>query len=399
VTAPRLTVRVEDATLVQAGGPARLCLANLPQAGAIATAVAAARGVSEWVAGRLVVTAVPSRLIDAAGRVGGEPLAALVRQTVEPALESWLGSAPDLWTPVGVLPSSHRPLVMGVLNVTPDSFSDGGGNYDPEDHPDAAIAAGHALVAAGADLVDVGGESTRPGAPPVSAEDELARVIPVVEALAAAGVVLSIDTTKAVVARAAVEAGAAIVNDVSAGRLDAELLPTVAELGVPYILTHMQGTPRTMQDAPEYGDVVGDVFDALAASLDELRALGVSVERVVVDPGIGFGKTVEHNLLLLRRIRELTSLGRPVMVGTSRKSFIGRLTGTTDVSDRLEGSLVTAGLAVANGVRLVRVHDVQATVRAVRVAHAVAGASSGPAVTSPAPGGGASPSLRAVLSS
>ncbi len=371
MTAPRLTARVEDATLVRAGGPARLALANLPHAEAIATAVAAARGVSEWVSDRLVVTAVPSRLIDAAGRVGGQALATLVRQAIEPAIAAWLAPAPDLATPAGLLPSSLRPLVMGVLNVTPDSFSDGGGNYDPHDHPATAITAGHALAAAGADLVDVGGESTRPGAPPVGVDQELARVLPVVSALASAGIVVSIDTTKAVVARAAVEVGAAIVNDVSAGALDEELLPTVAELAVPYVLTHMQGTPRTMQQAPSYGDVVGDVFDALAGSLDELRALGVADELVVVDPGIGFGKTVEHNLLLLRRIRDLTSLGRPVMVGTSRKAFIGQLTGTTDASDRLEGSLVTAALAVSNGAAFVRAHDVQATVRALRVAHAI----------------------------
>ena len=391
MTAPRLTARVEDATLVPVGGPARLALAHLPRPQEIATAVAAARGVSEWVFDRLVVTAVPSRLIDAAGRVGGEPLASLVREVVDPALAGWLGSPPDVHTTAGVLPSSLRPLVMGVLNVTPDSVSDGGGNYDPSDHPGAAVAAGEALVAAGADLVDVGGESTRPGADAVSTDEELARVVPVITALAARGIVVSVDTTKAVVARAAVEAGAVMVNDVSAGHLDADLLPTVAALGVPYVLTHMQGTPRTMQAEPRYGDVVGDVFDALAGSLDELRALGVPRDRIVVDPGIGFGKTVDHNLQLLRRLRELTSLGCPVMVGTSRKSFIGRLTGTTDASDRLEGSLVTAALAVANGARFVRVHDVRATVRSVLVAHAVT-----TAVTEDTSGGSSSDGATAV---
>lgn len=378
MTAPAPTARVEDAALVPTGGPARLALANVPRSVEIAAAVAAARGVSTWVAERLVVTAVPDRLVDAAGRVGGAPLATLVRDVVDPAVVAWLDSAPDLETAAGLLASSERPVVMGVLNVTPDSFSDGGGNYDPADHPAAAIAAGEALVAAGADLVDVGGESTRPGAEPVAADEELARVLPVIEALAASGVIVSVDTTKAVVARRAVEAGAAIVNDISAGALDPALLGQVAALGVPYVLTHMQGTPRTMQHDPVYGDVVGDVFDALAASLHALEELGVPASRVVVDPGIGFGKTVAHNLSILRRVRELTSLGRPVMIGTSRKSFVGRVTRVEDPDDRLEGSIVSAALAVANGARFVRVHDVTATVRAVRMAHAVATAPTEP---------------------
>lgn len=370
---PRPTVRVEDATLVPAGGPARLALANVPRAAEIAEAVAAARGVSSWVHGRLVVTAVPPRLIDAAGRVGGARLAETLRDLVDPAVRSWLGSVPDLETPAGTLPTSERPVVAGILNVTPDSFSDGGAGYDPADHPGRAVAVGHELVDAGADLVDVGGESTRPGAEPVDVDEELRRVVPVVEALAAAGVLVSIDTSKARVARAAVDAGACMVNDVSAGRLDEDLLPTVGALGVPYVLTHMQGEPRTMQRDPTYGDVVGDVFDELEAWLAATAEAGIAFERTVVDPGIGFGKTVEHNLTLLRRMRELTSFGRPVMIGTSRKSFLGTLAGTEDPTERLEGSLATAALAVAAGARLVRAHDVRETVRAVAVAHAVAG--------------------------
>lgn len=227
------------------------------------------------------------------------------------------------------------------------------------------------MADAGADLVDVGGESTRPGADPVALDEELRRVVPVVEALAAAGLAVSIDTSKAEVTRACVQAGACLVNDVSAGRLDDDLLPTVADLGVPYVLTHMQGEPRTMQREPTYGDVVGDVFDALEQGLAAAEAAGIPRDRIIVDPGIGFGKTAEHNLTLLRRTRELTSLGRPVMIGTSRKSFLGRLTGTDDPADRLEGSLVTAALAVAAGARVIRAHDVRATVRAVTVAHAV----------------------------
>jgi dihydropteroate synthase len=368
----RPIARVEDAGLVPSGGPARLVLSGVPRAQEVADRVAAARGVSTWVGDRLVVTAVPSRLVDAAGRVGGAELADLVREAVGPAVEAWLHGCPDL--PLhggGALATGERPQVVGILNVTPDSFADGGSHYDPDDHPGVAVAAGRALLAAGADVLDVGGESTRPGADPVDADEELRRVLPVVEALAAEGARVSIDTTKARVAREAVAAGAVLVNDVSAGAFDPELLPTVAELGVPYVLMHMRGTPRTMQQDPSYVDVVGEVYDFLAERLVELEAAGIPAERVAIDPGIGFAKTAAHNLTLLRRLRELTSLGRPVMVGTSRKSFLGRIVGSDDVEDRLEGSLATAVMAVGAGARLLRVHDVAATVRAVATAHAV----------------------------
>jgi len=371
---PHPIARVEDATLVPAGGPARLALSGLPRADEIADAVAAARGVSTRIDGRLVVTAVPSRLIDAAGRVGGAELASTVRKIVDPAVAAWLEGPPDLTTSTGILPTAQRPLVMGVLNVTPDSFSDGGAVYDRSHHPARAVAAGSALARDGADLVDVGGESTRPGAEPVDVAVEIDRVVPVVEGLVAAGVTVSVDTTKAAVARAAVEAGAVLVNDVSAGGLDPDLLPTVADLGVPYVLMHMRGTPRTMQEDPTYDDVVGEVFDFLATRLATIGELGIEPERVIVDPGIGFGKTLEHNLVLLRRIREMTSLGRPVLVGGSRKSFLGTLTGVDDPSERLEGSLAVAVMAVCRRASILRVHDVAATVPAVRVAAAIASA-------------------------
>ena len=365
--------RVEDAGLVPAGGPARLSLSRLPRASEIADAAAAARGVSVWVDGRLVVTAVPSRLIDAAGRVGGRELADLVGASVDPAVAAWLQPSPDLPLPGrDPLPTSRRPVVMGIVNVTPDSFSDGGDHYDPDDHPGAAIRHARALLASGADVVDVGGESTRPGAAPVDADEELRRVVPVIEALAADGAVVSVDTTKARVAREAVAAGAAIVNDVSAGGYDEDLLPTVAELGVPYVLMHLRGTPQTMQEQASYDDVVGEVFDFLADRLEDLERLGVPREFVAVDPGIGFAKTAAHNLVLLRRLREFTSLGRPLLVGTSRKSFLGRVTGEDDASARLTGSVTTAALAVAAGARIVRVHDVAETVQAVTLAHATA---------------------------
>jgi dihydropteroate synthase len=364
--------RVEDARLVPDGGPAKLVLTGLARADEVGEKVAAARGVGHASGDRLEVMAVPSRLVDAAGRVGGRVLADEVGQVVDAAVAAWLGGAPDLVTPAGTLPTGSRPVVLGVLNVTPDSFSDGGDAYDPQDHPAAAVAAGRALLAAGADAIDVGGESTRPGAQPVPVEEELARVVPVVETLAADGAIVAVDTVKAAVARAAVAAGAAIVNDVSSGTLDPDLLATVVELDVPYVVTHLQGEPRTMQDDPTYGDVVEEVFDHLARTIRHLAAAGLAEERIVVDPGIGFGKTLAHNLALLGAVRQLTSLGRPVLVGASRKGFIGTLTGVDDPADRLAGSLAVAATSVADGARIVRAHDVEQTVRAVRVAHAVA---------------------------
>lgn len=366
------TCRVVDASAVDDGGPARLVVTGLPEASRIAEAVASARGVGRATGDRLEVLAVPARLVDAAGRVGGAALAGPLGAAIDGAIAAWRDGAPDLVTAAGTLPTATRPTVLGVVNVTPDSFSDGGTAYDPTDHPGAAIAAGRALLDAGADAIDVGGESTRPGAAPVALADELARVVPVVEALAADGAIVSIDTVKAEVARAAVAAGAVIVNDVSSGTLDAAMLPLVADLDVPYVCTHIQGEPRTMQDSPRYDDVVTEVHDHLAATVVRLEGLGLSRDRVVVDPGIGFGKSAADNLALLRATRDLTSIGRPVLVGASRKSFIGALTGVDDPAERLEGSLAVAALAVAAGARIVRVHDVRETVRVVAVAHAVA---------------------------
>lgn len=369
--------RVEDATLVADGGPARVVLSGLPRADEIAEKVAAARGVTRHDGERLVVTAVPSRLVDAAGRVGGEALASLVRSVVDPAIAAWMDGAPDLPTPAGVLPSASRPVLWGVVNVTPDSFSDGGNAYDPDDHPGTAVAAARQLREAGADVLDVGGESTRPGADPVPEEEELRRVLPVVETLVADGAVVSIDTSKASVAQAAVAAGAAIVNDVSGGRFDPDLLRVIAETDAAYVLMHLRGEPRTMQRDPQYDDVVAEVYDHLAAGLAELIGLGVAPERVVIDPGIGFGKRAEHNLTLLRATRQLTSLGRPVLIGASRKSFLGALTGVEAAQDRVDGSLAVAATVVAAGARHLRVHDVAETRRVAAVAHAIATAPTG----------------------
>jgi dihydropteroate synthase len=245
-----------------------------------------------------------------------------------------------------------EPQVMGVVNVTPDSFSDGGEFLDAG----AAIAHGRELLGEGADILDIGGESTRPGAEAVGADEEIARVLPVIEALAGDGAKVSVDTSKAEVAARALAAGATIVNDVTALG-DPEMGGLVADRGVELVLMHMQGSPRTMQEDPTYGDVVDDVKAFLAERVERAVAAGVKEERIWVDPGIGFGKTVDHNLQLLRRLGELLTLGRPILVGTSRKSFLGKLSGAP-VDQRLGGTIATCVLAVANGAAAVRVHDV-----------------------------------------
>ncbi len=267
----------------------------------------------------------------------------------------------------GVLRLDGRPLVMGILNVTPDSFSDGGDYFDREAALDRALQ----MVDEGADLLDVGGESTRPGAPPVSQEEEERRVVPVIEHLAhRVGVPISVDTYKAAVARRAVEAGAALVNDVSGLRMDPAMAGTVAALGAGLVVMHMRGDPRTMQSDTRYADLVGEIFKALEESVDRAVEAGVDRARVWVDPGIGFGKSAEQNLVLLRRLGEFRSLACPVLVGASRKSFIGRTLGIEDPKDRLEGSLAAAVVAVWNGARILRVHDVRATRRAADLAWA-----------------------------
>jgi dihydropteroate synthase len=256
---------------------------------------------------------------------------------------------------------------MGVVNVTPDSFSDGGLYLDA----DAAVAHGLELAEQGAEILDVGGESTRPGAAEVGETEELARVEPVVAGLSKAATV-SIDTSKAGVARAALDAGASIVNDVTALRHDPEMGALCAERGAGLVLMHMQGDPRTMQEGPVYDDVVEDVKGFLAERLEAAVGAGVAEERIWLDPGIGFGKTLDHNLELLRRLRELCELGRPLVVGTSRKSFIGKVDGSA-VGDRLGGTIASSVLAAAEGADVLRVHDVAETAQAVRMASAVLG--------------------------
>jgi dihydropteroate synthase len=258
--------------------------------------------------------------------------------------------------------------LMGVVNVTPDSFSDGGLFLEPE----AAIAHGEQLVREGAEILDVGGESTRPGAKEVGVEEELARTQPVVADLEGLGYRVSIDTSKLAVAEAAIEAGAEIVNDVTALRGDPEMAALCAERAVTVVLMHMPGSPRTMQDDPRYDDVVDDVKAFLAERIESAVAAGIGEERIWVDPGIGFGKTLEHNLELLRRLPELRELGRPLVIGASRKSFIGKIDGSA-VEERIGGSIAAATLAAAGGADVLRVHDVAETAQALRVAAAVLG--------------------------
>ena len=255
--------------------------------------------------------------------------------------------------------------LMGVLNVTPDSFSDGGEFLDAE----RAIAHGRELAAEGADILDVGGESTRPGAAAVDAAEELERVGPVCEALAGEHTV-SIDTSKLEVARAALDSGAEIVNDVTALRAEPELAGLCADAGCTVVLMHMLGDPRTMQDDPRYDDVVDDVKAFLAERIEAAAAEGVDEERIWVDPGIGFGKTVEHNLELTRRLGELGELGRPIVYGSSRKNFIGKLTGA-EADHRLGGTIASNVLAAANGAGILRVHDVAAVRDALTTADAI----------------------------
>ena len=255
---------------------------------------------------------------------------------------------------------------MGVVNVTPDSFSDAGLFLDPG----AAIDHGLQLAEEGAGILDVGGESTRPGADPVAADEELRRVLPVVEALAAAGHRVSIDTTKLEVARAALAAGATLVNDVSAFRFAPDMAGVVADAGADCCLMHMLGDPRTMQADPRYEDVVGEVKAFLEERLAFATAEGVPEERIWLDPGIGFGKTVEHNLELLRRLGEIVALGRPVVVGTSRKSFLGKLAGGRAEDQRLPGTIATNVLAFERGASVFRVHDVAPVADALKVAAA-----------------------------
>jgi dihydropteroate synthase len=302
-----------------------------------------------------------------------------LRQTVVPAAEiaaaagrhvgiahftERLGAACS-W-PAGL--PERRPLLMGVLNVTPDSFSDGGLYFDRE----AAIAQGRRLHAEGADIVDVGGESTRPRSATISEQEEICRVVPVIQALAQDGILVSIDTRKAAVMRAAIGAGARMINDISALRHDPDSLKVAGASGLPVVLMHIQGEPATMQQRPRYERAALDVYDHLDGQARAWTEAGFDRSRLIVDPGIGFGKTLEHNLDILGRLGLYQGLGLPLLLGTSRKSFIARIAGETPAPDRVAGSIAAALAGLAQGVAILRVHDVAMTKQAILVAQALA---------------------------
>ncbi|WP_255448462.1 dihydropteroate synthase [Telmatospirillum sp. J64-1] len=256
-----------------------------------------------------------------------------------------------------------RPCIMGIINATPDSFSDGGDHYAAGN----AVASALAMLEAGAEIIDVGGESTRPGSAPVSPEEEIRRVVPVIRELANRGAVVSVDTRHAAVMGAALDAGAAILNDITALEGDPDSLPVAARAQVPVMLMHMQGEPGTMQQNPRYGFAPLDVYDYLAGRVAACRAAGIPPELICIDPGIGFGKTVDHNLEIMARLSLFHGLGCPILLGTSRKSFIGRLSKGEAPKDRLAGSLATGLAGLGQGVQMLRVHDVAETAQAVAV--------------------------------
>ncbi|MGH8903466.1 MAG: dihydropteroate synthase [Egibacteraceae bacterium] len=362
-------VRVEEAGL---GGEAhvRLVVSRVSDLRRLRAAWASSGATLEQIGDRLHATTTADALARAAGRSLGAEEATALDRTLREAITAWTGPVPPLRCAGVPLGTGLRPLVVGIVNVTPDSFSDGGVLY-PESHPQTAITHGLRLLDEGADVLDVGGESTRPGSRSVDEAEELRRVMPVITGLAEAGATCSIDTRKPEVARAALQAGAVIVNDVS-GAADERLLDVTAGAGAGYVLMHTRGMPAQMQRFASYSDVVAEVYEFLADGLARCAQAGISPEGILIDPGLGFAKTPEHNLALLRGLRQFRGLGRPVLVGASRKSFLGAPLGCGGPEDRLEGSLACAAAAVLAGAAGIRVHDVAATVRAARAARAVA---------------------------
>lgn len=290
-----------------------------------------------------------------------------IAEEIREALANFEDQARVLKVGKSTLHLNKRTHLMGILNITPDSFSDGGRFVDP----DKALSHAIRMAEDGADIIDVGGESSRPGAEPVSIEEEVKRVVPIIEKLAAMiSTPISIDTYRAEVARRALDAGAAMVNDISALRMDEGMLSLIAERKVPVVLMHMQGTPRDMQENPQYQSVVGEICTFLRERIQLCLGAGITSERIVIDPGIGFGKTVDHNLEIMKHLSEFKSLGYPLLIGTSRKSFVGKVLGLP-TEERLEGTAATVAYAVTQGADVVRVHDVKEMVRVVRMADSI----------------------------
>ncbi|CAN5445933.1 hypothetical protein BH23ACT9_BH23ACT9_24450 [soil metagenome] len=365
---PTPLVRIVDASL---GGDAqvKLVVSRVSKPDRLRSAWSSSGATIERIGDRIHATTTVEALARAAGRSLDRDEAVALDGALRESVGAWVGSAPALKARGRSLPSNRRPLVMGIVNVTPDSFADG--VLYPDGHPGRAIDHARSLVAAGADVVDVGGESTRPGSEEVPAEEELSRVLPVVRALVSDGTCVSIDTSKAAVASAALREGAAIVNDVS-GAADGEVLALAARAGAVYVLMHTRGTPQDMTEHTQYDDVVAEVFEFMVDGIERCAAAGLAREQLILDPGIGFAKTAEQSLALLRAVPQMRGLGRPVLVGASRKSFLSMAAGAEDVADRLPGSLAVAAAAVAAGASFLRVHDVAETVQAVRTARAIA---------------------------
>lgn len=366
---PAAIIRVVEASL---GSDAQvgLVVSRVSDPDKLKSAWASSGATLERVGDRIHATTTVEALARAAGRSLERDEALALDGILREAITAWAGRAPQLSARGWTLPTDRRPLIMGIVNVTPDSFADGGLLY-PDGHPGRAIDHGRELVAAGADIVDVGGESTRPGAEEVSAKEELARVLPVVRALVSDGVCVSIDTRKAEVADQALAEGVAVLNDVSAGA-DPALIGLATKTGAAYVLMHSRSTPADMNAHTDYDDVVADVYEFLHDGVKRCQEAGLSNKQIIVDPGIGFAKTAPQSLSLLRAVRQFRCLGLPVLIGASRKSFLTAATDAEDVEDRLPGSLAAASLAAASGAALVRVHDVPQTIQAVRTSRAIA---------------------------
>jgi len=289
-----------------------------------------------------------------------------IAETLEQSLKNYDQSPPPIKIGPRTLRFGQRTYIMGILNVTPDSFSDGGKFHKLED----ALSQAHRLIAAGADIIDIGGESTRPGAKNVPVHEELKRVIPVISALRKKKILISIDTRKAAVAEAALSAGAHIINDISALRHDPRMAKVAAKYKVPVILMHMLKNPKTMQKNPVYKDLIFDIMTYFQESLEIAGRAGIKENRLIIDPGFGFGKTVEHNLEILKRLKEFKVLGRPILIGTSRKSTIGKIL-SLPPGERLMGTAATVAIAISNGVDIIRVHDVAAMKKAAKMTDAI----------------------------